>query len=83
MELKNSKTEKSLMRAYAGETQAWARYKMAAERMRQQKLFSLAELFEFTAGQEQKHADHADKDTLRQHDADVRHAGFHEPFHRH
>lgn len=57
MELKNSKTEKSLMRAYAGETQAWARYKMAAERMRQQKLFSLAELFEFTAGQEQKHAE--------------------------
>ncbi|MBR1764494.1 MAG: rubrerythrin family protein [Ruminococcus sp.] len=57
MELKNSTTLENLMRAWAGETQACSRYRMSAERMRQQKLFSLARLFDFTADQEQKHAE--------------------------
>ena len=57
MELKDSRTLENLMRAWAGETQAAARYRMSAEKLRQQKLFSVARLFEFTAEQEQKHAE--------------------------
>ena len=49
MELKNSKTAKNLMRAFAGECQARARYELAAAQAKKQQLFVIADLFTFTA----------------------------------
>lgn len=56
-EFKNSKTRENLMRAYAGEAQARERYYLAEERARAKKLFSVAELFRFTADQEKVHGE--------------------------
>ena len=55
-DFRNSKTKDNLMRAFAGESQARNRYTMAEEKARQQKLYVLADLFEFTANQEKVHA---------------------------
>ncbi len=57
MELKNSKTAKNLMRAFAGECQARARYELAAAQAKKQQLFVIADLFTFTAKQEKEHAE--------------------------
>ena len=56
-DLKNSKTLKNLMRAFAGESQARNRYTFAAGLCRQQKLHVLEAVFLFTAGQEKEHAE--------------------------
>ena len=57
MELKNSKTHENLMRALAGETLARARYEQAAQAALEAKLPVLAEVFRYTASQEQEHAE--------------------------
>ncbi len=53
---KDSKTKENLMRAYAGESQARNRYTFAAEMAREQGLFSVGYIFDFTAEQELAHA---------------------------
>lgn len=54
---KESKTKENLMKAFAGESQARNRYTFAAEGARKQKLYSVADIFEFTAEQERAHAE--------------------------
>lgn len=55
--LKNSKTKENLMKAFAGESQARNRYTFAAEEARKQGLYSIADIFEYTAEQERAHAE--------------------------
>lgn len=57
VDFQTSKTKQNLMRAFAGEAQARERYYMAEERARAKKLFSVAELFRFTADQEKVHGE--------------------------
>ena len=57
MNLTDSMTKINLMRAFAGEGQAQARYLSAADTARQQKLAVIERLFRFTANQEQQHAE--------------------------
>lgn len=56
VEFQNSRTKESLMRAFAGESQARNRYTFAAEQAKQAKLYVLSEIFTFTANQELAHA---------------------------
>ncbi len=51
-----SQTKENLMRAFAGECQARARYTIAAKQAKQAKHQSLAHIFDFTAQQEHTHA---------------------------
>lgn len=51
-----SKTKENLMRAFAGESQARNRYTIAAEQARQQGMYTIADIFEYTADQEKAHA---------------------------
>ena len=55
-QLKESKTKVNLMKAFAGESQARNRYTFAAEAARLQKMYAIANVFEFTADQERAHA---------------------------
>ena len=55
-ELKGTKTEANLAAAFAGESQARNRYTFAAEEARMQKMYAIANVFEFTADQERAHA---------------------------
>jgi rubrerythrin len=55
VELKGSKTEKSLLMAFAGESQARNRYTYFASEARK-KLYSDCRHFEETANQEKEHA---------------------------
>ena len=57
MDLKESATLKNLMRAFSGETQAWARYTFAAAAARNQGFPALERLFRYTAEQEKEHAE--------------------------
>ena len=57
VEFKASETLQNLMRAFAGESQARNRYTFAAALCKQQKLHVLEAVFQFTAGQEQEHAE--------------------------
>ena len=57
VEFKASETLRNLMRAFAGESQARNRYTFAAALCKQQKLHVLEAVFQFTAGQEQEHAE--------------------------
>ena len=54
---KESKTKENLMRAFAGESQARNRYTFGAEKARQMRLYSIADIFEYTADQERAHAE--------------------------
>lgn len=54
--LKNSKTKDNLMRAFAGESQARNRYMFGAEIARNQGLYIIQSVFEYTANQEVAHA---------------------------
>lgn len=56
-ELKNSVTKENLLRAFAGECQAWRRYELAAGQAKNQKLQVLYWLFNYTANQEKEHAE--------------------------
>ena len=53
----NSETKGNLMRAFAGESQARNRYTFAAGQARQQKLYVLERIFQYTADQEKEHAE--------------------------
>ena len=56
MELKGSKTEKAVMAAFAGESQARNRYTYFASKARQDGFVQIGDIFEETANQEKEHA---------------------------
>ena len=56
MELKGSKTEKNLMEAFAGESQARNKYSYYASRAKKDGYEQIAAIFEETANQEKEHA---------------------------
>lgn len=56
MDFKTSQTKDNLMRAFAGESQARNRYEFAAQKAISMHQYVLAELFRFTARQEEAHA---------------------------
>jgi rubrerythrin len=56
MDLKGSKTEKNLLTAFAGESQARNRYTYAAGKARKEGFVQIAQIFEETANQEKEHA---------------------------
>jgi len=56
MELKGSKTEKNLMAAFAGESQARNRYTFYSSKARNEGFRQIADIFEETANQEREHA---------------------------
>lgn len=56
MGLKGSKTEKNLLMAFAGESQARNRYTYFASEARKEGYIQIADIFEETANQEREHA---------------------------
>lgn len=56
MDLKGSRTEKHLLMAFAGESQARNRYTFFAGAARKEGLVQIADVFEETANQEKEHA---------------------------
>ena len=56
MELKGSKTEKCLMEAFAGESQARNKYTYYASQAKKDGYEQIAAIFEETAGNEKEHA---------------------------
>ena len=56
MELKGSKTEKNLMTAFSGESQARNKYHFFASVARKEGFEQIAEIFDETAGNEKEHA---------------------------
>jgi len=56
MELKGSQTEKNLMAAFVGESQARNRYTFYASQARKEGFEQIAAIFEETANQEKEHA---------------------------
>lgn len=57
VDFKQSKTKENLMKAFAGESQARNRYTIAAEQAKKQGMYSIGEIFLFTADQERAHAE--------------------------
>lgn len=57
IELRNSMTKENLLKAFAGECQAWRRYEMAAMKAKQQNMELLYWLFHYTGTQEEEHAE--------------------------
>lgn len=57
IDFKVSKTRVNLMRAFAGESQARNRYTIAADAAKKQGLYSVSQVFLFTADQERAHAE--------------------------
>jgi len=55
-ELKGTQTEKNLLTAFAGESQARNRYSYAASRAKKEDYVQIAAIFEETANQEKEHA---------------------------
>ncbi len=56
MSLKGTKTEKNILTAFAGESQARNRYTFFASKAKKEGLVQIAEIFEETANQEKEHA---------------------------
>jgi rubrerythrin len=56
MELKGSKTQKNLMAAFAGESQARNRYTYFAAKAKREGFVEMSKIFEETANQEKEHA---------------------------
>ncbi|MGQ9678436.1 MAG: rubrerythrin [bacterium] len=56
MQLKGSKTEKNILTAFAGESQARNRYTYFASKARDEGYMQIAQIFEETANQEKEHA---------------------------
>jgi len=56
MELKGSQTEKNLLAAFAGESQARNKYTFFASQARKEGYEQIAAIFEETANQEKEHA---------------------------
>lgn len=57
VDFQTSKTRENLMRAFAGESQARNRYTIAANAAKKQGLYSVQQVFLFTADQERAHAE--------------------------
>ena len=57
VDFSKSKTRENLMRAFAGESQARNRYTIAANQAKQDNLYSISQIFLFTADQERAHAE--------------------------
>lgn len=57
VKFKESRTKENLMKAFAGESQARNRYTFAAKEAREQGLYAVGYVFEFTAEQERAHAE--------------------------
>ena len=57
MELKGSKTEKNLMEAFAGESQARNKYTYFASQAKKEGYVQMAKIFEETAANEKEHAE--------------------------
>ncbi|CUX18612.1 Rubrerythrin [Clostridium sp. C105KSO15] len=55
--LKDSVTKENLLKAFAGECQAWRRYEFAASQAKNQNLAVLYWLFHYTGSQEKEHAE--------------------------
>ncbi|MDP2982744.1 MAG: rubrerythrin family protein [Candidatus Latescibacter sp.] len=55
-DLKGSKTEKNIITAFAGESQARNRYTYASSQARKEGFVQIADIFEETANQEREHA---------------------------
>ncbi|MDR0924176.1 MAG: rubrerythrin family protein [Hungatella sp.] len=55
--LKDSVTKENLLKAFAGECQAWRRYEFAASQAKNQNLQVLYWLFHYTGSQEKEHAE--------------------------
>ena len=56
VDFSKSKTRENLMRAFAGESQARNRYTIAAKQASRDNLYSISQIFLFTADQERAHA---------------------------
>lgn len=56
MQLKGSRTEKNILTAFAGESQARNRYTYYASKARDEGYIQIAQIFEETANQEKEHA---------------------------
>ena len=56
LNLKETQTATNLMKAFAGESQAYQRYMLFAETARREGYMKMAEIFELTAANEQAHA---------------------------
>ncbi len=56
MDLKGSKTEKNILTAFAGESQARNRYTYFASKARKEGYIQISKIYEETAGQEKEHA---------------------------
>lgn len=56
VDFKNSETKNNLMRAFVGESQARNRYNIAASQAKEQNLYVISAVFNFTAEQEKEHA---------------------------
>ena len=56
MELKGSKTEKNLMEAFAGESQARNKYTYFASKAKKEGYVQISKIFEETANNEKEHA---------------------------
>ena len=56
MELKGSKTERNILTAFAGESQARNRYTYFASQAKKEEFEQIAFIFEETANQEKEHA---------------------------
>lgn len=56
MKLKGSKTEKNLLTAFAGESQARNRYTYFSSQAKKEDFIQIADIFEETANQEKEHA---------------------------
>ncbi|MGN1319365.1 MAG: rubrerythrin family protein [Lachnospirales bacterium] len=57
MDFKTSQTKENLMRAFAGESQARNRYVFSAKKAENSELYVVSAIFNFTASQEQTHAE--------------------------
>jgi rubrerythrin len=57
VELKGSKTEKNLLTAFAGESQARNRYTYFTSQARKDGYVQISKIFEETANQEKEHAE--------------------------
>ena len=57
VDFNESKTKENLMRAFAGESQARNRYTFAADQALRDNLYSIAQIFLFTADQERAHGE--------------------------
>jgi len=56
MSVRNTRTEKNILTAFAGESQARNRYTYFASKARKEGYRQIAEIFEETANQEKEHA---------------------------